>query len=141
MNTRANLDKPLKPSKAAARLSIAVGDLPKLSRPWTRRDVHRLRKERPSWLTAARREHGAARQRAFEAKERQIVEQLVPLNAALDSAGYTRHDDGSEGISQYAEEALFFLLGKGAIHEDAELCVGRRWPTWLEDPDDNGAWW
>lgn len=52
--------KPLTAGQAAARLSIAVTDLPHGGR-WSRDEVMRLAAERPEWLTTARRAHAAHR--------------------------------------------------------------------------------
>ncbi|MFE3797556.1 hypothetical protein KHQ06_33170 [Nocardia tengchongensis] len=46
---------PLKRAAAAARLGIAVADLPELGAGWTVGEVWRLRRERPDWLIEARR--------------------------------------------------------------------------------------
>ncbi|MGW4352803.1 hypothetical protein ACWELJ_12020 [Nocardia sp. NPDC004582] len=47
--------RPLKRAAAAARLEIAVADLPELGGGWTVGEVRRLRRERPDWLDDARR--------------------------------------------------------------------------------------
>ncbi|MEU1208432.1 hypothetical protein [Nocardia sp. NPDC005825] len=47
--------RPLKRAAAAARLDIAVTDLPELGGGWTVGEVRRLRRERPDWLDDARR--------------------------------------------------------------------------------------
>ncbi|MEV6098083.1 hypothetical protein [Nocardia sp. NPDC051981] len=54
-NRNASAATPLKRAAAAARLNIAVGDLPELGCGWTVGEVLRLRRERPDWLIDARR--------------------------------------------------------------------------------------
>jgi hypothetical protein len=63
--------KPLSPKQAAARLGIAVPDLPRTGL-WTRQQVHDLQSERPGWLTQARREY--CRKDDEAARARQEVE-------------------------------------------------------------------
>ncbi|TCC15319.1 MULTISPECIES: hypothetical protein [Kribbella] len=64
--------KPLSAKQAAARLSVALKDLPRRG-PWTRQQVRELRAERPEWLTLARREY-ARRKDEEAARQRQALD-------------------------------------------------------------------
>lgn len=119
-------NKVLKPGQAAARLNIEHKHLPKLDRPWTRGDVLRLRKERPAWLTEARKEYAAKKDAAAKAKRER-------LDALLDEGGFTRPDDGRNDLIPYAETALMYLMHQKKVPpQDAEEAVDRRWPSIAE---------
>lgn len=118
--------KPLKPAAAAARLNIAVADLPDLGRRWTRANVQRLRRERPAWLTAARREHAGEQDRLAAARRRELA-------AMLDKAGFTRPDDGSDDLVATADHAYMYLLTVKKIPDaEAQQAVDARWTSVAE---------
>jgi hypothetical protein len=113
----------LKPSKAAARLNIDIADLPDLGRRWTKADVLRLRRERPKWLTAARRQHAVERQRRAEQRSKELA-------AMLDAGGFTRPDDGSDEMIPYADDAyMYLLMAKKVSDAEAQRAVDARWSS------------
>jgi hypothetical protein len=61
MARRKDSGRALTSEAAAARLCIAVRDLPDLGRAWTGRDVTEAQQSRPEWLTTARRALAAAK--------------------------------------------------------------------------------
>jgi hypothetical protein len=115
--------KPLKRAAAAARLNIEIVDLPDLGRQWTKADVLRLRRERPGWLTAARRRHAAEQKRRAEQRCKELA-------GMLDAGGFTRPDDGSDDMTPYADEAFMYLLMVKKVSDaDAQRAVEARWPS------------
>jgi hypothetical protein len=123
--------KPLKRGAAAGRLSIEVVDLPDLGRQWRKADVLRLRRERPGWLIAARRRHGAEQTRRAEQRSRELA-------AMLDAGGFTRADDGSDTMIGYADEALMYLLMvKKVADVEAQRAVQAGWPSVADDEFDD----
>jgi hypothetical protein len=115
--------KPLKPAAAAGRLSIEMVDLPDLGRQWTKADVLRLRRQRPGWLTAARRRHAAEQTRCAE-------QRCQELAAMLHAGGFTRPDDGSDNMIPHADEAFMYLLMvKKVCDAEAQHAVEARWPS------------
>ena len=122
--------KPLKRVGAAGRLSIEIVDLPDLGRQWTKADVLRLRRERPGWLTAARRRHAAEQRHRGE-------QRCQELAAMLDAGGFTRPDDGSDNMIPYADEAfLYLLMVKNLSDAEAQRAVEARWPSVADDEFD-----
>ena len=123
--------KPLKRAAAAARLSIEVIDLPDLGRQWTKADVLRLRRERPDWLTVARRRHAAEQKRRAERRCKELA-------AMLDAAGFSRPDDGSDNMIPYADDAyMYLLMVKKVSDADAQRAVEARWPSVADDEFDD----
>jgi hypothetical protein len=121
------MGKQLSSGQAAARLNIAVADLPRKG-AWTREEVRDLRAERPEWLTQARRAHAAR-------KDEQAARRRMAIEALLDKGGYTAPDTGRDDMIVYADEALLYLLRCCVAHEDAEAAVERRWPSTCADDD------
>jgi hypothetical protein len=118
--------KPLKATTAAARLNIAVEDLPDLGRRWTKADVLRLRRQRPGWLTAARRRQAVEHKRRAELRSKELA-------AMLDAGGFTRPDDGSDEMIPYADDAYMYLLMVKTVPDaDAQRAVDARWPSVAE---------
>ena len=72
---------------AAARLNIGVGDLPDVGRRLTKAAVLQVRRQRPRWLSAARRPHGVGQQQA-----RRKTRHGVGRDGG--GGGFTRPDDG-----------------------------------------------
>lgn len=115
--------KPLGRAAAAARLNIAVGDLPDWGRRWTKADVMRLRRERPGWLSAARCRHAVVHKRRVELRGEQLA-------AMLNAGGFTRLDVGSEEMIRYADDAyMYLLMVKKVPDADAQRAVDARWPS------------
>jgi len=132
MSTLRNPDKIARhPAKA---LHINGADLPNLGRPWTKRDVHTLRAEKPAWLTDARRRRAAMMAAAAEAEG-------ARLDAELTRLGYTAPDEGTadQGFL-YIDGALIHLQHAAKCTEDdADSAAWRRWPKSMaavEDYDD-----
>jgi hypothetical protein len=135
MGTNTGPLKPLRPASAAARLSIGYGDLPRLGRPWTGGDVQRLRRERPQWLTDARRAYAAR-------KDAEAAQRRARHGTMLDEGGFTRPDDGLDDTIRDADEAYMYLTAaRGVSAIDAEDAVGRRWRSWFADEPDDVGWW
>lgn len=123
--------KPLKARAAAARLNIDIDDLPDLGRRWIKADVLRLRRERPQWLTAARRRHAVEQQRRAEQRSRELA-------AMLDAGGFTRPDDGSDEMIPYADDAYMYLLMVKKVRDaEAQRAVDARWPSVAADEFDD----
>jgi hypothetical protein len=115
--------KPLKARAAAARLNVDIDDLPDLGRRWTHVDVLRLRRERPDWLTAARRRHAVERQRRAEQRGKELA-------VMLDAGGFTRPDDGSDEMIPLADDAyIYLLMVKKVLDAEAQRAVEARWPS------------
>jgi hypothetical protein len=115
--------KPLRSAAAAARLHIAFDDLLDLGRRWTRADVLRLRRERPDWLTAARRRHAVEHKRRAEQRSKEVA-------GLLDAGGFTRPDDSSDEMVPYADDAyLYLLMVKEVPDAEARRVVEARWPS------------
>ena len=113
----------LRPSRAAARLNIDIADLPDLGRRWTKADLLRLHRERPEWLTAARRQHAVERQRRAKQRSKELA-------AMLDAGGFTRPDDGSDEMIPYADDAyMYLLMAKKVPDAEAQRAVDARWPS------------
>jgi hypothetical protein len=94
-----------------------------LGRQWTKADVLRLRRERPGWLTAARRRHAAEQKRRAEQRRKELA-------GMLDARGFTRPDDGSDDMTPYADEAFMYLLMVKKVSDaDAQRAVEARWPS------------
>lgn len=133
----ANLDKPVKPSRAAKVLSIDYADLPKLDRPWTKRDIRALRDAKPQWLTQARRQHADRRQRERE-------ERIAGLDETLGRLGYDAPDLGTlDQAVHYIDGARTHLMTETRCsEEDADAAAWRRWPkSMAEEQDDAEADW
>jgi hypothetical protein len=129
--TSARTAKPLKLAAAAARLNIEIVDLPDLGRQWTRADVGRLRRERPVWLTAARRRHATEQKHRAEQRGKKLA-------AMLDAGGFTRPDDGSDNMIPYADDAFMYLLMVKKVPDaDAQRAVEARWPSVADDEFDD----
>lgn len=121
----------LKRAAAAARLNIEVVDLPDLGRQRTKSDVLRLRRERPGWLTAARRRHATE-------QKRRAQQRCKELAAMLDAGGFIRPDDGSDDIIPCADEAFMYLLiVKKVSDADAQRALEARWPSVADDEFDD----
>ncbi len=119
----AKLDKVVKPGWVAKVLSIDDSDLPKLDRPWIRRDVRSLRDSKPDWLTDARRRHATHVQEASQAR-------AAELDAALARLGYDAPDLGTlDQAVLYIDGALTHLMTETACCQDeADRAAWRRWP-------------
>jgi hypothetical protein len=135
----ANLDKVVKPGWAAKVLSIDYSDLPKLDRPWTKRDVRALRDSKPDWLTEARRRHAASVRQASEARQ-------AELDATLTRLGYDAPDLGTlDQALLYIDGALIHLMSVTRCSEDeADRAAWRRWPRSMaaeEEYADAGDGW
>ncbi|WP_143728114.1 hypothetical protein [Micromonospora cremea] len=135
----AKLDKVVKPRWAAKVLGIDYADLPKLDRPWTKRDVRSLRDSRPGWLTEARRRHATRVQQANESR-------AAELDAELARLGYDAPDLGTvDQAALYIDGALTHLTTVTRCSEDeADRAAWRRWRKSMaaeEDyADDEDAW-
>jgi hypothetical protein len=113
--------KPLKATAAAARLNIDIDDLPDLGRRWTKADVLRLRRQRPDWLTAARRRFALEQKRRAEQRSKELA-------GMLDARGFTRTDDGSDDMIPYADDAyLYLMMVKKVPDAEAQRAVEARW--------------
>jgi len=140
MSTLRNPDKIARhPAKA---LGIGGADLPNLGRTWTKRDIHKLRTEKPEWLTEARKRHGAQVTAVAE-------KEAERLDAELTKLGYTATDLGTvdQGIS-YIDGALIHLRTAAKCSEDAaDRAAWRRWPKSMEaledydDAEDDTGYW
>jgi hypothetical protein len=118
--------KPLKATAAAARLNIDIDDLPDLGRRWTRADVMRLRRQRPDWLTAARRRYAVDQKRRAEHRSKELA-------GMLDAGGFTRPDDGSDEMIPYADDAyMYLLMVKKVPDAEGQRAVEARWPSVAE---------
>jgi hypothetical protein len=116
------------PAKA---LHIDGADLPNLGRPWTKRDIHELRAERPGWLTEARQRHGARMAAAAE-------EEAARLDIELARLGYIAPDEGTvdQGFL-YIDGALIHLQhATGCSQDAADRAAWRRWPKSMEALED-----
>ncbi|MFE9250725.1 hypothetical protein [Streptomyces sp. NPDC007088] len=69
------MDKPLKPGKAAKRLGVYPSALP--AGPWSSARVRQTRKERPDWLTPARRAYSLAKQQEAQLREEKAREKEI----------------------------------------------------------------
>lgn len=129
MTKGASLSKPLKPSQAAARLSILYEDLPKLDRPWTRLDVKTLRAEKPDWLVEARRKCGRiANERAAVERERKEAE-AAKVIAFWREKGLVGLDVGTvEYHVLHVEPAMMWAAH--ALHVKCDIMDMAAWKVW-----------
>jgi hypothetical protein len=121
------LDRTVKPGWVANVLSIDVADLPKLDRPWSKRDIRALRVESPKWLADVRRRHATRVQQDREA-----------LNARLDAEitrlGYNDPDLGTvDQAVLYIAGAITYLMHEtGCTERDGDMVALRRLPKSME---------
>jgi hypothetical protein len=123
MTAAAKLDTVVKTGWAAKVLGIDCADLPKLDHPWTKRDVRRLRDDRPQWLTEARRRHAKRVAAASRAKAERLAADLAEL-------GYTAPDLGTlDQAVLYIDGARTHLVTATRCSErDADTAAWLRWP-------------
>ena len=88
-----------------------------------RPDVLRLRRQRPDWLTAARRRFAVEQKRRAEQRSKELA-------GMLDARGFTRTDDGSDEMIPYADDAyLYLMIVKKVSDAEAQRAVEARWPS------------
>jgi hypothetical protein len=104
-------------------LRIDHSDLPKLDRPWTRRDVRPLRDSMPDRLTDARRRQATRVQEASQAR-------AAELDAAPARPGYDAPDLGTlDQTVRSIDFALTHLMTETRCCEgEADRAAWRRWP-------------
>jgi hypothetical protein len=113
----------MKPGRAAKVLGIDYADLPRLDRPWTKRDVRALCGDRPQWLTDARRRYATGVQQERE-------ERITRLDDAMTRLGYNAPDAGTlDQAVLYIDPARTHLMTETKCTEgDADAVAWRRWP-------------
>lgn len=116
---RKHTNKALRRKQVAARLNILQDDVPDLGRQWTRKDVLRLRRQRPDWLTDARR-------RLANERHQQRVTELARAEDLLIGSNFEPEYEDAEAAYLRADSVRFYLSDMG-VPEDVVEEVVRRW--------------
>jgi hypothetical protein len=122
----------LSAKQAAARLSIAVDDLPDIGRAWTRGDTDTLRRERPEWLIAARRSFAAQQEARRNARREAALRALEEAGFVGEPSTVDPEGEPPAKSALDAPSAEIYLLKLGFSEEEIDHAIETYWPSMIE---------
>lgn len=117
----------------ADKLNVDVDALPPDAGSWTKADLQQLRRERPEWLTAARRERTAAEQRQRQERDDAAIAFVASLNVST-TPDLGANNGSTVGAVDYSEGMLRW---HGFTDERAiDAALAHFWPRYMSEAAD-----